>query len=206
DPDQKIFCPGYATFYGRSFRCHKKEGHGWVNLRNAIKMSCDVYFYNLGRKLGIDRIAEIARGFGFGSPTGVDLQYEKAGLVPSEKWAVEKRHARWYPSETISVSIGQGPVLVTPLQAARALSGLVEDGRLPTPHLFLASQEPHSGRRLRYKSETHTGPVLDPSKLALVKDGMWAVMNEPGGTAFGSRVPGVEAGGKTGTVQVIGHD
>lgn len=206
DPEATVFCPGYATFYGRTFRCHKKGGHGTVNLRNAIKMSCDVYFYNLGRKLGIDRIAEIARGFGFGSPTGVDLQYEKGGLVPSEKWAVEKRHARWYPSETISVSIGQGPVLVTPLQAARALSGLVEDGRLPTPHLFLASQEPHSGRRLRYKSETHTGPALDPAKLALVKDGMWAVMNEPGGTAFGSRVPGVEAGGKTGTVQVIGHD
>jgi penicillin-binding protein 2 len=206
DPEQTVFCPGYATFYGRTFKCHKKGGHGTVNLRNAIKMSCDVYFYNLGRRLGIDRISEIAKSFGYGTPTGVDLPYEKGGLVPSEQWAIEKRHARWYPSETISVSIGPGPVLVTPLQVARALSAVVEDGRLPTPHLFLASQEPHSGRRLRYKSETHTGMVLDPQKLDLIKNGMWAVMNEPGGTAYGSRVPGLEAGGKTGTVQVIGHE
>ena len=206
DPEQTIFCPGYATFYGRTFRCHKKGGHGTVNLRNAIKMSCDVYFYNLGRRLGIERIAEIAKAFGFGSPTGVDLPFEKSGLVPSEEWAVEKRHARWYPSETISVSIGQGPVLVTPLQQARALSALIEDGRLPTPHLFLASQEPHSGKRLRYTSETRTGLVLDQHKLDLVKNGMWAVLNEPGGTAYGSRIPGLETGGKTGTTQVVGHD
>lgn len=206
DPEQTVFCPGYATFYGRTFACHKKGGHGTVNLRNAIKMSCDVYFYNLGRRLGIERIAEIARAFGFGSPTGVDLPYEKNGLVPSEEWAVQKRHARWYPSETISVSIGQGPVLVTPLQQARALSALIEDGRLPTPHLFLASQEPHSGKRLRYKSETRTGMEIPPDKLEIVKNGMWAVMNEAGGTAYGSRVPGLESGGKTGTVQVIGHE
>ncbi len=206
DPEQTVFCPGYATFYGRTFRCHKKGGHGTVNLRNAIKMSCDVYFYNLGRRLGIERIAEIARAFGFGSVTGVDLPYEKNGLVPSEEWAVQKRRARWYPSETISVSIGQGPVLVTAMQEARALSALIEDGRLPTPHLFLASQEPHSGQRLRYKSETHTGMEISADKLEIVKNGMWAVMNEAGGTAYGSRVPGLDSGGKTGTVQVIGHE
>ena len=206
DPEQQIFCPGHATFYGRTFRCHKKEGHGWVNLRNAIKLSCDVYFYNLGKRLGIDRIAEIAGGFGFGTPTGVDLPYEKAGLVPSEQWARDKRHARWYPSETISVAIGQGPVLVTAMQIARALSGLVSGGPLPTPHLFLASQDPRTGARLRYQTERRAGLRLDPDKLALVKDGMWAVLNEPGGTAFGSRVPGVETGGKTGTVQVIGRE
>ncbi len=206
DPDATVFCPGHATYYGRTFNCHKKGGHGTVNLRNAIKMSCDVYFYALGHRLGVDRIGAIAKSFGFGSPTGVDLPYEKSGLVPSEEWAIQKRHARWYPSETISVAIGQGPVLVTPLQIARALSGLVEDGRLPTPHLFYASQEPHSGKRLRYTSETHEGIVLDPAKLAIVKDGMWAVLNEPGGTAFGSHVPGVEAAGKTGTVQVIGRE
>jgi len=205
DPEETVFCPGYATFYGRVFHCHKKGGHGTVNLRNAIKMSCDVYFFNLGRRLGIDRISEIAKSFGFGSPTGVDLPYEKSGLVPSEQWAIEKRKARWYPSETISVSIGQGPVLVTTMQLARALSAVVL-GKLPTPHLFLASQEPHSGRRLRYNSETKPGLAIDPAKLKIVKDGMWAVMNEPGGTAYGSRVPGLEAGGKTGTTQVIGHD
>ncbi len=206
DPDQKVFCPGHATFYGRTFRCHKKEGHGWVDLRNAIKMSCDVYFYNLGRRLGVDRIAEIARSFGFGEPTGVDLPFEKSGLVPSEEWAREKRHARWYPSETISVAIGQGPVLVTPLQIARALSGLISGGRLPTPHLFLASQDPRNGSPLRYKVETKVGLSLETSRAAIVKSGMWAVLNEPGGTAFASRVPGLDAGGKTGTAQVVGRE
>jgi penicillin-binding protein 2 len=206
DPDARVFCPGYAEFYGRIFHCHNKNGHGWVNLRDAIKVSCDVYFYNLGRRLGIDRIAEISKSFGFGEPTGVDLQFEKAGLVPSEEWALTKRRARWYPSETISVAIGQGPVLVTTMQLARALAGLLEDGRLPTPHLFLASQEARSGNRLRYKVETKAGTPLSADKLAIVKNGMWAVMNEPGGTAFGSRVRGVEAGGKTGTSQVVGKE
>ena len=206
DPEQTVFCPGYATYYGRTFHCHKKGGHGLVNLRNAIKQSCDVYFYALGHRLGIDRIAQIAREFGFGAPTGVDLPFEKGGLVPSEEWAIQKRKARWYPSETISVAIGQGPVLVTPLQQARALAALVEDGKLTTPHLFLASQEPHSGNSLRYNAETHSGTALDPAKLAIIKNGMWAVLNEPGGTAFGSRLPGIETGGKTGTTQVVGHD
>jgi penicillin-binding protein 2 len=206
DPTARIFCPGYATFYGRTFHCHIKRGHGWVDLRNAIKMSCDVYFYNLGRRLGVDRIAEISKAFGFGEPTGLDLAHEKAGLVPSEEWARTKRGARWYPSETISLAIGQGPLLMTPLQVARAVSGLIEGGRLPTPHLFLASQDPKTGVRLRYESPPKKSLELDPSRLSIVKDGMWAVINEPGGTAFGSRIPGLEAGGKTGTVQVVGRE
>ncbi|HSS43743.1 MAG TPA: penicillin-binding protein 2 [Thermoanaerobaculia bacterium] len=206
DPSERVFCPGHAEFYGRTFRCHKREGHGWVNLRDAIKVSCDVYFYNLGKRLGIDRISEIASSFGFGDLTGVDMPYEKEGLVPTEQWALQKRHARWYPSETISVAIGQGPLLMTPLQVARALSALVENGRLPTPHLFLASQDPRTGQRLRYRADVRQGPTLAPSKTAIVKDGMWAVLNEPGGTAFSSRVPGLEAAGKTGTAQVIGRE
>ncbi len=206
DPNARVFCPGHADYYGRTFRCHKKEGHGWVNLRDAIKVSCDVYFYALGRRLGVDRIAEILRGFGLGESTGIDLHFEKAGLVPSEEWALKKRKARWYPSETISVAIGQGPVLVTPMQLARALSGLLEGGRLPTPHLFLASQDPRTGARLRYRAETKPGVALAPEKLAIVKNGMWAVLNEPGGTAFLSRVSAVDAGGKTGTAQVVGRE
>ncbi|HSS59517.1 MAG TPA: penicillin-binding protein 2 [Solirubrobacteraceae bacterium] len=206
DPEFRIFCPGHAVFYGREFHCHKKGGHGWVNLRDAIKMSCDVYFYNLGQKLGVDRINEILTSFGFGAPTGVDLSAEKSGLVPSEEWARSRRGARWYPSETISVSIGQGPLLVTPMQVARALSGLVERGRLPTPHLFYSSQDPKTGAQLRYKAEFHDAIALAPEKLAIVEDGMWAVVNEAGGTAYGSRVAGVEMGGKTGTAQVVGKE
>ncbi len=206
DPTARIFCTGHAPFYGRDFRCHKKGGHGWVDMRRAIQVSCDIYFYNLGRQLGIDRISEIATSFGFGRPTGVDLAFEKSGLVPSEEWARTKRGARWYPGETISVAIGQGPLLVTALQVARAMSGLLEGGRLPTPHLFYASQDPRTGEQLRYKAEFQQGLTLSPEKLAVVKDGMWAVVNEAGGTAFGSRVEGVEMGGKTGTVQVVGRE
>ena len=206
DPEARIFCQGHANFYGREFHCHKKGGHGWVNLRNAIKMSCDVYFYNLGSRLGVDRIHEILTSFGFGGPTGVDLSFEKSGLVPSEEWARSRRGARWYPSETISVSIGQGPLLVTPMQVARAFAGLLEGGRLPTPHLFYSSQDPRTGSQLRYKAEFHEGRALAPEKLAVVEDGMWAVVNEAGGTAYGSRVEGVEMGGKTGTAQVVGRE
>jgi penicillin-binding protein 2 len=206
DPEWRVFCPGHAVFYGREFHCHKKGGHGLVNLRDAIKMSCDVYFYTLGQKLGVDRINEILIGFGFGSPTGVDLSFEKSGLVPSEEWARTRRGARWYPSETISVAIGQGPLLVTAMQVARGLAGLVEDGRLPTPHLFYSSQDPKTGEQLRYKAEYRQGPALAPEKLKLVENAMWAVVNEPGGTAYGSRVSGVEMAGKTGTAQVVGHE
>jgi penicillin-binding protein 2 len=204
DPQARIFCPGHANFYGREFHCHKKGGHGLVNLRDAIKMSCDVYFYTLGQRLGVDRIHEILTSFGFGAPSGVDLSFEKSGLVPSEEWARSRRGARWYPSETISVAIGQGPLLVTPMQVARALAGLLEGGRLPTPHLFYSSQDPRTGAQLRYKAEFHDAIALAPEKLAVVEDGMWAVVNEPGGTAYGSRVEGVEMGGKTGTAQVVG--
>jgi penicillin-binding protein 2 len=206
DPDTRIFCPGHALFYGREFRCHLKGGHGWVNLRQAIKVSCDVYFYTLGQRLGIERISEIAASFGFGQPTGIDLSFEKSGLVPSEEWAREKRHSRWYPSETISVAIGQGPLLVTPLQVARALAGLVEGGRLPTPHLFYASQDPRTGEQLRYRAESRRGLPIAPEALTLVEDGMWAVVNEPGGTAFAARSPGFEYAGKTGTAQVVGRE
>ncbi|MEX0879696.1 MAG: penicillin-binding protein 2 [Thermoanaerobaculia bacterium] len=205
DPEGRVFCPGHAAFYGREFRCHKRGGHGWVDLRDAIKVSCDVYFYNLGRRLGIDRINEIATAFGFGRPTGVDIAFEKSGLVPSEEWARTKRGARWYPSETISVSIGQGPVLVTPMQMARAMAGLLEGGRLPTPHLFFSSQAPGTGAPLAYKAEFREGLEISPEKLQLVRNALWAVVNEPGGTAYGSRVEGIAMGGKTGTVQVIGR-
>lgn len=206
DPNMRVFCPGHANFYGREFHCHKKGGHGWVDLRDAIKKSCDVYFYTLGQRLGIDRISEIATSFGFGQPTGVDLGSEKAGLVPSEEWARVKRGARWYPSETISVAIGQGPLLVTSMQVARALSGLLEGGRLPTPHLFYSSQDPRTKAQLRYKAEFHDGIRIPAEKLAIVKDGMWAVVNEAGGTAYGSRVANFEMGGKTGTAQVVGRE
>jgi penicillin-binding protein 2 len=202
-PDTRVFCPGFARFYGRTFRCWKKDGHGWMSLRQAIAQSCDVYFYTLGNRLGIDRIAAAAKAFGFGSPTGVDLPYEKRGLVPSELWARTIRRARWYPSETISVSIGQGPLLMTPLQMARATAGLAEGGVLATPHLFLRSDDPRTGETLQYVPEIHRSVEIPSDIVDVIKDGMYGAVNAPGGTAYASRIPGISVCGKTGTSQVV---
>lgn len=204
-PDTKVFCPGYATFYGRTFRCHKKEGHGWVNLHDAIRGSCDVYFYTLGRKMGIEKIAEAARLFGFGEPTGLDLPNEKSGLVPSEEWSRKVRKAHWYPSETISVAIGQGPLLVSAIQLARGLSGLIEGGVFPRPHLFLSAEDPQSGARYEYVNQNERRLTIPDEIRTQIEDAMAAVVNEPGGTATASRIPGIEFCGKTGSVQVVGQ-
>ena len=202
-PETRVFCPGYAVFYGRAFKCHKREGHGWVNLRDAIRGSCDIYFYTLGKKMGIQKIAEAARKFGFGQPTGLDLPNEKGGLVPSEEWSEKVRKSHWYPSETISVAIGQGPVLVSSIQLARALAGLINGGRFPRPHLFLSAQDPQSGSRFEYVNESEERMKIDPSVVNQVEDAMWAVVNEPGGTAYPARLPGADMCGKTGSVQVV---
>lgn len=188
----RVFCPGQAVIYGHRFRCWKKGGHGWVDIHGALKHSCDVYFYMLGQKLGIERIARYSRLFGIGTATGFELRGEKKGLVPDPAWSLAARKTPWYPGETISVSIGQGPVLVTPLQMAVLTSILANGGRRITPHL-LKDRPEKAPERI----------ALDPHALEVVRRGVWAVVNEPGGTAYGARVPGIDMAGKTGTVQVV---
>src|SRR6266545_2106775 len=189
----RVFCGGSGVFYGRVFRCWKKGGHGSVDARSAIKGSCDVFFYTLGQKLGIERIARYARMFGLGQPTGIDIGGEKKGLVPDPDWSLKARGFKWYPGETISVSIGQGPVLMTPLQMASMAAMIANGGYRVTPHLVEDADVP---------PPVHV--PFDPHALRIVREGMWAVVNEPGGTAYVSaRVPGAEIAGKTGTVQVI---
>ncbi len=186
-----VYCSGGARIYNRRFRCWRRQGHGWVNLREAIKKSCDVYFYYLGQKLGIDRLAEYARRFGLGQPTGVDIAGEKPGLVPDLEWSLQARGTTWYPGETISVAIGQGPLLVTPLQIASVLATTANGGSRVVPHLREmegpARREP-------------TG--LDPRALGVVGDALWAVVND-GGTGAAARLAGFDIAGKTGTVQVV---
>jgi penicillin-binding protein 2 len=195
DDHTSVGCSGSKSFYGRPFRCWRKGGHGMVNAHAALKLSCDVYFYTLGQKLGIEKIARYARMFGLGSPTGIDIQGEKRGLVPDAKWSKEERHQPWYPGETISVSIGQGPVLITPLQMASMTALVANGGYRVIPHLLKDAKLP---------PPAHV--PIDPGALRTVRGGMWAVVNEPGGTAYGSaRLPGVEIAGKSGTVQVIAY-
>ncbi|HLF56202.1 MAG TPA: penicillin-binding protein 2, partial [Thermoanaerobaculia bacterium] len=138
-PSHTESCPGWATYYGRRFHCWKKGGHGRLDLEGALSHSCDVYFYALGHRLGIDRIARYARMFEFGAPTGIDLEGERGGLVPDSAWSERVRGHPWYPGETISVAIGQGALLTTPLQMATMMAVVANGGRLVTPHLVAAN-------------------------------------------------------------------
>jgi penicillin-binding protein 2 len=195
DERTAVGCSGAKSFYGRPFRCWRAGGHGTVNAHTAFKVSCDVYFYTLGQKMGIEKIARYARLFGFGSPTGIDLSGEKRGLVPDAEWSLAARKHPWYPGETISVSIGQGPVLITPLQMVEMTALVANGGYRVIPHLIKDAKLP---------PPVHV--PLDEAALSAVRGGMWAVVNEPGGTGYGSvRLPGVEIAGKSGTVQVIGY-
>ncbi|MEM7052312.1 MAG: penicillin-binding protein 2 [Acidobacteriota bacterium] len=191
---ERVYCRGSATIYGHRFGCDRRSGHGWVNLREAIERSCNVYFYHLGQTLGIETIARYARAFGMGTATGVDLSGEKVGLVPDNAWSEKTRGTRWYAGETISVAIGQGPLLVTPLQTARLMAAVANGGALVRPHLvrgaFGEEPPPRLPGSMRW---------LDP-----IRDGLRAVVNAPTGTAYwNARLADVEVAGKTGTVQVI---
>ena len=189
----RVFCPGAAVIYGRRFRCWRPGGHGWVDARRALQVSCDVYFYHLGKNLGIERIARYARMFGLEVPTGIDLSGEKPGLVPDAAWSLRARKAKWYPGETISVAIGQGPILLTPMQMAVMTAMAANGGNPVTPHLIKGAQR-----------RTRPDVPLDPHALKVVREGLWAVVNSPGGTAHWSAyVPGIDMAGKTGTVQVV---
>ncbi|HVS02140.1 MAG TPA: penicillin-binding protein 2 [Thermoanaerobaculia bacterium] len=193
-PGTRVFCGGSAVFYGRSFRCWKRAGHGSVDLHQALKQSCDVYFYTIGQRLGIDRIGAYAKKFGFGRLTGVDLAGEKQGLVPSQEWSQSVRKHPWYPGETISVSIGQGPLLVTPLQMAVAIAALANGGRLPPAHVA----KPTGGPRA-------VDPDISADAWERVREGMRAVVMDwgTGNNAKVVEAPQFQIGGKTGTVQVV---
>jgi len=195
------FCPGYGTFYGRQFKCwvyYAKTGatsHGVTNLHEAILKSCDVFFYNVGMRLGIDRLSYYGSKFGIGHKTGIDLPSEEPGLMPSAEWVERVYHRKWYPGETISVSTGQGAVTTTPLQLARMIGGIATGGVFKQPHLL--KDAPNVGEE-RF-------PISE-STVEKITDAMYGVVNESGGTGGQLRLAGIEFSGKSGTAQVIGYD
>lgn len=152
DDSFTVTCGGGATFYGRYFRCHKRGGHGRVDMIRGMAQSCDVFFYTIGNKLGIDRIAKYAEMAGLGKKTGIDLPQEKEGLVPSSTWKIRKLREKWYAGETISVAIGQGALTVTPLQLAHAIGGIATGGVWMQPHL-VKSDTPAPARRAELNLE-----------------------------------------------------
>lgn len=191
--DTTALCGGSASFYGNTFRCHST--HGTVSLHRSIVQSCDVYYYNLGNRLGIDKLAEYSQISGLGNKTGIDLPSESEGLVPSPKWKLRTQRDRWYPGETISVSIGQGALEVTPLQLAYSIGGMALGGKWHKPHLVKLAANPEPTRIERW----------DPSNVAKVVSGMYGVVNEGGGTGSAAAIPGVTVSGKTGSAQRISN-
>lgn len=193
-PSTRIHCGGSTVIYGRRFRCWRPGGHGSVDLRKSLAQSCNVFYYLLGRELGIERIARYAKMFGLGRETGIELAGEVPALVPSPEWSQEKRGHQWFPGETISVAIGQGLLNTTPIQIARGTAAIANGGRLVTPHLVEREVDVSELPRV----------AIDPEHLQVVREGMHGVMS-PGGTAYWrAHIEGVEYGGKTGTAQVAG--
>jgi penicillin-binding protein 2 len=197
--ETSFYCPGGANFYGRYFRCWQSRGHGRVSLHQAIVHSCDVFFYNLGRNLGVEKIADYSVQFGLGHKTGIDLPHEQAGTVPSPEWKERVFREKWYPGETISLAIGQGALTTTPLQIAYSVGGIATGGSFVRPHVIPLEELKERGRKVPPGAEVHV--ALAEETVAAVTDALYGVVNE-GGTGARARIVGLDVGGKTGTAQV----
>ena len=203
DRHSTAYCPGFYRFGGRPYRCWKRSGHGTVNLIDALRESCDVFFYSYGEKLGIDRLSTYVKAFGIGRSSGLGIGSEAPGLVPSSAWKRRRFGKPWYPGETISASIGQGFNLYTPMQLAVAFGALANGGIVRDPRLVLRL-ESQDGITVKTFPPKEGSPVpVTKERLALVRRGLEAVVHDPGGTGSRSRVPGVRVAGKTGTAQVV---
>ena len=195
DPEATVYCPGYIDLGTYRFHCWKHGGHGNVNFVQAMAGSCDTYFYDLGRRTGIDRIQAMAQRFGFGQKLGIDLPHERTGLVPGRAWKLATQGQVWQQGETLVASIGQGYMLATPLQLAMMAARIANGGKVIQPHLIKSPKAERNNARLI---------GFDPGHVDLVQKAMSAVVNESFGTAYGARIadPGMAMAGKTGTAQV----
>jgi penicillin-binding protein 2 len=196
-----VNCSGGATFYGRRFGCWVKSGHGAVDLPKAIYQSCDVFFYTLAEKLGIDRIAKYATAFGLGQRTGIDLPNEVTGVMPSEEWKIRNFKQKWFAGETISVGIGQGAVAITPVQLMRAVGAISMGGRMVVPHVINPTNLPPGFVETTHYTEVKEVPI-DPEGWNTITDALSRVLL-PEGTAPSAHVPGIDIAGKTGSAQIV---
>jgi penicillin-binding protein 2 len=204
--DMKVNCQGGAVFYGRYFKCWvtaEHRVHGEVNISKAIYQSCDVFFYTLAQKLGIERIAKWATAFGLGQKTGIDLPQESSGVMPSEEWKIKNFHQKWFPGETVSVGIGQGAVAVTPIQLARAIGAIASDGVLRRPHIAFPDQLPPYYRQIMDYNQESRVPIAERN-WEIITDAM-ANVPTPIGTAGSAHLEGIDFAGKTGSAQTMSN-
>lgn len=194
DPNKTYHCPGFFDLGKTRFRCWKKEGHGRLDMKQAIMHSCNIYFYNLAKSLGIDKIEAMAKQFGFGKEVGLEISGEKPGLLPSRSWKKKKYKSSWQLGDSLNVGIGQGYMLSTPIQLA-VMASRIASGTMVKPSLL--TTDPSAVK--------FANMDIPPEHLNLVRGAMIDVVNTPGGTAYGSRIPtvGLSMAGKTGTSQVI---
>jgi penicillin-binding protein 2 len=192
--DTGFFCGG-SIYFGRTFRCWKDGGHGSVHTHRALVESCDVFFYEVGKRINIDTIAEYASAFGLGRRTGIELDGEAAGIVPSTRWKLKTKKEKWYQGETLSTVIGQGFLTVTPIQMARLMAALVNGGKLYKPYLLINKNE---------ETAPESYADVNPENTEFIRNALLGVVYEGGGTGRLARSDIVSIGGKTGTAQVIG--
>ncbi len=202
-PETPFECTGSYFFGNREYLCWKKEGHGQVRLRKAIVESCDVYFYQLGMRLGVNRIAKYASAAGLGSPTGFPLGLEKAGLVPTSSWKMRRFGVPWQGGENLSIAIGQGYNLATPLQIACTFSALFNGAKYYQPRIALGVRAPDGEALREYPPLLLRNIPISPETIEFVREALWGAVHSPGGTGGRAKVEGFDVAGKTGTSQVV---
>ena len=203
-PDFRVSCPGVFTLGDHDYHCWRHGGHGTLDLHGGLKNSCDVYFYEVAMKVGVDRVAAMANRLGMGGPTGIDIPSERSGNIPTKAWKLARYGQRWVDGDTPSIGIGQGYIAVTPLQLVTMLTRIIAN-RAVVPHLLRPAGIMEAGKPfdpdLGRKDFQELG--FNPLHINAILSGMNAVTNEPGGTGYGARIsePGMEMGGKSGTSQ-----
>ena len=203
--DQKTthFCPGHYAYGDRVFRCWKRGGHGEVNIFRAIAESCDVFFYKVGEEVGVDRLASYARMCGLGERTGINLDNEGKGLVPTPEWKKKRIGGSWQKGETLNMSIGQGFNLTTPLQMLVLTSAIANNGTLYQPQIVKRMQTA-DGTQVTNIDPVVTGNLsISPETMDIVKKGLWEAVNTLKGTARGIKLKQYPISGKTGTAQLV---
>lgn len=202
-PESILYCPGYYRFGNRTYRCWKRGGHGAVDLHRALSESCDVYFYQVGQRLGVDRLAGYAARLGLGSKTGVDMEHEKSGLVPTSDWKKRRFNTPWQEGETLSVAIGQGFDLTTPIQICQMTVALANGGTLYKPGIIESIRDPDGRVIDRFEPQVIERFVGQGRNMQLVRQGLVEAVNGKKGTGKPARLKNITVAGKTGTAQVV---